>query len=197
MTKTQKHPDRDYARLVEELKNGHQDRLREVYQDHRHAFISWALARFSCQEEEAKEIFQDVMLAFYEHVMNGNIDSLNSQLRTYLFGIGRLMLLKRYRQRKRLVSHEEHFLDNRLAEEQLPGQGMEETERSMVVKRAIEALGDNCRKLLISVYYQKLSGQIIAQQLGYKNADVVKSQKSRCMKELRKLVKQQFERDEV
>ena len=49
-------------------------------------------------------------------------------------------------------------------------------------------LGSHCQKILELFYYQEKKLGDIVNALGYDNKDVVKSQKSRCIKQLRKLI---------
>ncbi len=197
VTKYQERLDSEYPKLVSDLQTGNQHRLREVYETYRMPFLAWAVTRFSCQEEEAREVYQEVILAFYENVVNGKINTLNSKLQTYLFGIGKFILLKRIEKARRLDELGEESLDIAIPADQLPGYEAEQTERSATMLSAINQLGENCRDLLIHVYYHRLSGEIIAERLGYKNSDVVKSQKARCMKKLRTLVQNTFSREDL
>lgn len=197
MTKYQERLDSEYPKLVSDLQAGNQHRLREVYEAYRKPFLMWAISRFRCPEEEATEVYQDLILAFYENVMNGKVNTLNSKLQTYLFGIGKFILLKQIEKGKRLTELGEDSLDIAIPTDQLPGYETEQEERSDTMMAAINQLGDNCRDLLIHVYYHRLSGEIIADRLGYKNPDVVKSQKARCMKKLRTLVQNTFSREDL
>jgi DNA-directed RNA polymerase specialized sigma24 family protein len=45
-------------------------------------------------------------------------------------------------------------------------------------------LGDTCRKILTLYYFEKLSMNDIADQLGFANADTAKTKKYKCKKEL-------------
>lgn len=197
MIKTQEQIDSDYPQLVSDLQKGHQHRLREVYELYRQPFVSWAMSRYRCNKEEAIEIYQDVILAFYENVMNGKINHLSSKLQTYLFGIGKFMFLKRFNQASRHTSVGDNLADLTITDDQIPGHLIEQEERSERLQSALHQLGENCRELLIHVYYHKLSGEVIAEKLGYKNSDVVKSQKSRCMKKLRALVQGHYLPDDL
>lgn len=197
MTKYQERLDSEYSQLVSDLQAGNQQRLREVYEAYRAPFLAWAISRFQCPEDEAKEVYQDLILAFYENVMNGKINSLTSKLQTYLFGIGKFILLKRIEKGKRTEALGEDSLEIAIPADQLPAYETELSDRSTAVMAALEQLGDNCRDLLIHVYYRRMPGDMIADRLGYKNADVVKSQKARCMKKLRTLVQTSFSREDL
>ncbi|MDP5172738.1 MAG: sigma-70 family RNA polymerase sigma factor [Bacteroidia bacterium] len=197
MTNEQELLDLRYANLVEDLQAGRQEELRRVYDAYRTPFLRWAMSRFQIQKEDALEVFQDVILAFYENVMNGKIDSLSSKLQTYLFGIGRFMLIKRFKANERSTSLELLPADtaNALVEADVPQ--MEISERSVMVQQALQRLGTSCRDLLLAVYYHQYSGEVIAERLGYKNPDVVKSQKARCMKQLRDMMTRDFSREDL
>ena len=63
----------------------------------------------------------------------------------------------------------------------------ENENRLDLVEKCLEELGDPCRALLISYYYEKKSMLEIAELLGYKNTDTTKNQKYKCLKRLKKL----------
>ena len=50
---------------------------------------------------------------------------------------------------------------------------------------AFSALGDKCKAVLKLFYYQDYTIEEITKILGYNSKDVVKSQKSRCLKSLK------------
>jgi RNA polymerase sigma factor (sigma-70 family) len=51
-----------------------------------------------------------------------------------------------------------------------------------------EQLGDKCQKVLKLFYYDGFTLEEIQKQLNYDNYNVVKSQKSRCLKTLKELI---------
>jgi RNA polymerase sigma-70 factor (ECF subfamily) len=57
-------------------------------------------------------------------------------------------------------------------------------EQVRVVADLVEALGEPCKSILRYYYYKRFSMEAIAETMQYKNADTVKSQKVRCIKEL-------------
>jgi len=54
------------------------------------------------------------------------------------------------------------------------------------LERTLNELGNPCKQLLESYYYLGLKMKAIASKLGYKNADVAKNLKGRCLKKLKK-----------
>jgi RNA polymerase sigma-70 factor (ECF subfamily) len=63
-------------------------------------------------------------------------------------------------------------------------------ESFQLARRALQKLGDPCRKLIELFYYEKKSITEIADEMDYKNPETAKNQKCKCMARLRKLVEQ-------
>ena len=186
----------DYSDLIRAIRAGDRAPLHDVYVAHRQSFVEWAGAQFRCGEQDARDIFQEVVLIFYENIVSGKIDHLRSHIRTYLFGIGRLLMLQHFRKAGRQADLPEgEALEHQLPAEVEVGEKLELTERQEILRRAIRSLGDKCRQLLTLFYYHHYPAEAIMEALAYKNTDVVKSQKVRCMKSLREIISSQFDLD--
>ena len=62
-------------------------------------------------------------------------------------------------------------------------------EKIKIINECINSLGETCRKILQLYYFDKLSMQELAEQMGYANADTAKTKKYKCKLELDKKVK--------
>jgi len=71
--------------------------LKWLYDNHRTTFVSWALRNFSISEEEAVDTFQESVIVLYQNVMEGKLTKLNCAVKTYLFSVGKNILLKKHR----------------------------------------------------------------------------------------------------
>ena len=69
-------------------------------------------------------------------------------------------------------------------------QKIEEKERNALIKYILNKLDENCREILVLFYYQKLSLESIAEEIGYDGVNSVKSRKYTCMKKLKKIAKE-------
>jgi DNA-directed RNA polymerase specialized sigma subunit len=56
------------------------------------------------------------------------------------------------------------------------------------VQKGYQELGTRCQEVLKMFYYENLSIEEIKNRLNYTSKDVVKSQKSRCIKQLKEIV---------
>ena len=77
--------------------------------------------------------------------------------------------------RLRFVESDEEELKNRI-------------EREEFIGRIVSEMKSPCAELLRAFYWDRLSGQQIAQKLGYSNPDSVKTQKHKCMGKLKALI---------
>lgn len=186
--------------VITRIKSGDRSSLHKVYLQYRGDFLDWASARFNCDEETAKDIWQEVMIIFYENIVEGKLVQLTSKLRTYLFGIGRNLLLRKMDKAKRWVSLEaEEDHDQPEGEdwgELTEDHSLELSERQQMLRSVLAAMGPPCQPLLLLFYYHRYTMESIMERLKYKNADVAKSQKARCMRTLRKQMSG-FQREDI
>lgn len=172
--------------MFERIKQGDKSALHEVYLEHRSSFIEWAAATFRCNQEDAEDVWQEVIIVFYENIIEGKLTELKSQVRTYLFGIGRFMLLRKHEQQKRWADMPERETEESQWIEQAASEHeIELNDQQRMLYGQLQKLGDNCLRLLTLFYYQRFSTESIMNEMGYKSAAVAKSQKARCMRSLR------------
>ena len=173
--------------LIEALKNADSDVLRSIYVSNRASFINFA-NRFDMDREEVLDIYQDAIIALRENAIHGKLDTLNSSIKTYLFSIGKYMIYTRLKEQKKMRPMEEK---GQLENIYIPPYLEEETMLTEEKKRmltAFQALGAQCKKILTLFYYRGFTLDEITRDLDYSSKDVVKSQKSRCLRSLKEQI---------
>lgn len=171
--------------LISLIKQQDEKAIRQVYLEHRQPFLAFA-SRYSIDQESVLDVYQDAVIALCEQAQKGKIDALQSSLRTYLFSIGKFMIYNKLKQSKQMYPVED-FSDMELEIETY-----QEAYSDMEVKQlqqAFQKLGERCREVLQLFYYQEKKLDDILIQLNYSNKDVLKSQKARCIKQLKDLIK--------
>ncbi len=180
--------------LIESLKRGDNSALQQFYSAHRREFVSWVQKGFGYPPEEAADIYQDSIIVVYENILSEKITTLNASLKTYLFSIGKNKLLRKIDKDKKMES--EHGSITRLTEVGAEFDDEQElNERYQAFAEHFETMGDPCKSILQLFYFRNLAMQTIATMMGYKNEDVVKSQKVRCLKTLKAAVLQKLQRN--
>ncbi len=144
----------------------------------------------SGSEDDAKDIYQDVLIVIYEKVRSGSLE-LHCQLKTYMYSVGRRLWLKQLAQRSRFILRDvETPVSDEFALEQINDDLIDHEERDRqfdLMADSLDRLGEPCRTLLDDFYIQHLSMQDITEKFGYTNADNAKTQKYKCLMRLKRL----------
>lgn len=170
--------------ILAEIRKSNEVALRELYKTYYPMVRSLILSN-SGTEPEAKDVYQEAIIAFYENVQRENF-VLTCKIKTYLYAICRRLWLKRLSEKKRFhgkIEEAETFLG---IEEEF-GELEKREQEYDVMKRSLEGLGEPCRTLIKDFYIQDMSMESIRQKHGYTNADNAKNQKYKCLQRLKKL----------
>lgn len=170
--------------LIEQIRSGDRKEIEHIYNQHRAEFLAYA-SRFSLQTDEAVDVYQDSIIVLYENIMSRKLTSLTSSLKTYLFAIGKYKILNRMKSKQPTedINAYEHFL-----QDEAENEFVSKEENIVKMQTAYRKLGAKCREVLRLYYYENRSLQEIMQKLDYASKDVVKSQKSRCIKQIREIL---------
>lgn len=169
---------------LEKIKHRDATSIEQLYKECRTVFINFA-SKYGVHENEAIDIYQDAIIAFIENIQKGKINELKSSVSTYLIAIGKFMIFKKLK--KQSVEHElnvelnnSFYWDDYNAEQQ--------EEQVQLLQQYFKQLGEQCKKIITLFYYEEKKLDQIVELLGYENKEVVKSQKSRCLKQLKNLI---------
>ena len=163
------------SELIQQLRSGNnKDALKEMYKPF--PMVRNFIKVHGGDEDEARDVFQESLLVFYKNVQKPDF-KLTSALSTYLFAICKYLWKDELKKKNRIVSFEakdtpDEVLDH--AVEELKDKWLD---------KALNALGGKCLEILKLFYYEKFSMEKIAEKLGYKNVDTVKTQKYKCIEQ--------------
>ena len=180
--------------LIAKIKDGDEAGLVEVYQQYRSSFIQWAQGSYKVDEATAADVFQDAVVCLYRNIVKGKLESLTSALKTYLFAIGKNILRKKLQTQVALDSDDLWIVENLQAE---PIDHFAENDRQRFVARLMDTLGEPCKSILRYYYFKGFSMESIARAMDYKNENVVKTQKLRCLTTLKSLVRDRYNSDDL
>ncbi|WP_317898849.1 RNA polymerase sigma factor [Aurantibacillus circumpalustris] len=130
--------------------------------------------------EEAKDIFQDSLVIYYEkRIIPGR--AVQDSESNYITGIAKHLWYKKYREDKPLRSLNI-----------LPELSLEEDEPKISenILRFVERSGKKCLELLQCFYYDKLSMKDIAERFGFSGERSATTQKYKCIEKIRDAVKE-------
>lgn len=148
--------------------------------------VAGHVAKMGGSFEEAKDIFQDALVLYYEKVqVNGLI--LNYSEKAYLFGIAKHLWLKHYKEKSKhvpLKSENSTFGDIDAADV-----GYEEVS-SLKLMHLLARAGQKCMQLLSAFYYEKLDMETLAVRFGFSGARSATAQKFKCLEKVKETVKE-------
>lgn len=166
---------------LELLRAGDRDTLKQIYLEHKNGFYLFA-KRYTSEEDQIHNAYQDAIIALMENAQKGKIPSLNSSIGTYLFAVGKYLLYKSLKKKNHHLEITEELSDT-IPFESLEEESKEESIRQLLQK--LKELGPKCKQILQLFYYQSKNLDEIAYLMGYESKDVLKSTKSRCLKQLK------------
>ena len=140
------------------------------------------ISRMGGTLEEAKDIFHDSLVIFYEK-QNERTAPIHSSEEAYLLGISKHLWAKRFQQKLQLTPLNEE--ENKFViteKEQDPS-----TEKLL---RFLETTGEKCMNLLRAFYYDKTSLDGIAKKFGFSSIRSATVQKFKCLEKIRTSIKE-------
>lgn len=174
------------SNLIDFLKKNDEKTIKSFYDENKSAFILFS-KRYNLNQDEILDVYQDAIIALIENAKKGKIDNLQSSISTYFFSIGKFMIFQKLKKSKKSYTTDDfstlEYIDDTYDEDEINLQ-------VKMLQKGFEKLGEQCRKVLQLFYYEEKKLDEIQDALGYSNKDVLKSQKSRCLKQLKDLTKE-------
>ncbi|WP_163514348.1 RNA polymerase sigma factor [Gelidibacter japonicus] len=174
---------------VDALKDNNDKIVRELYGRHRAEFFGFSRT-YRISENDSADIYQEAFLAMRKHAISGKLNEVNCSFKTYLFGIGKYLIFNKHKA-DASMSHYNGNLHNSDSDYESISVDItnELTEQQRLLRHYFKQLGKSCQQMLTLSFYRGLTNEEIAKQYGYESEAVVRSQKSRCLKTLKNLIK--------
>lgn len=145
-----------------------------------------AVARYVSRQggslDEAKDIFQDALVIYYEKAIAGAVQITHSE-KAYLLGIAKHLWYHQQQKQKGNVS------DDVLNYTELPNEEALIPSANRLL-RYLEAAGQKCMDMLQAFYYDKQNMREIAQRFGLSGERSATVQKHKCLEKVRDKVKE-------
>ncbi|MEM8894015.1 MAG: sigma-70 family RNA polymerase sigma factor [Bacteroidota bacterium] len=170
--------------LIRLVKEGDTEAIKPFYLSEKSGFKTWLSSKFEVQGEEINDLYQESMIILLENIRKGLLDQMSSELKTYLYAIGKHLVYNRYKQKRKNADHLDALREH-LVFHLDQGNDPEREQWSKMMATVVEGLLEPCKSILLLFYYQNLKASQISRQLGYKNEGVVRNQKKRCIDSLK------------
>ncbi len=172
------------------------DRIKQLYRDHRDAFLKWIRFHYRCEEDDALDIFQDAIIICYRQMESGKIDDLKVKDSTYLYGIAKNLIRKRQVKQKREAEYVNSEKTSLQSVDLSIYKKHNDDHIHFILKKAFSGMGTKCRELLTLIYYYNYSTEAIKDRMNYNSVEVVRSRKLKCLNVLREVLKSENVKNE-
>ncbi|WP_430905623.1 RNA polymerase sigma factor [Maribacter sp. 2-571] len=172
---------------LKDLQSDDRLKLKVLYNKYRKEFLGFG-KRYHLDDDTLADVYQESFLALRQRAVEGKLNKVNSSMKTYLFGIGKFKIYDTLKARKINTRYQNalHGMVEEIPEIETDAAPIL-SEKQLLLRTQLKALGEKCRQVLTMFYYRGLNIKEIAEQGGYANENVVKAQKSRCLKTLKQL----------
>jgi RNA polymerase sigma factor (sigma-70 family) len=169
------------SEILAKIKQGDESALDYLYKKN-FKMMTKMVINNSGSEDEAKDIYQDALIVFWQKAVSGNL-VLSSKISTFIYSICQNLWRKELERKSKLSSEEKDGSEIN---------DVDRRERIEIINNCISQLGETCRKILNYYYFDNMSMNDIAEKMGFANADTAKTKKYKCKKELDELIKSKY-----
>lgn len=175
---------------IKTLVNSNPKEISSLYYKNRDAFFSFG-KKYGLDYDDLSDVYQEAFIVLRKYALKGKLDSVKSSLKTYLFGIGKFMIYDVLKQKQKTTTYDSfvHVAHDTIESVFLEVEDEELTLEQNLLRTYFKKLGKKCQEMLTLFYSRGLSIDEIVDFTDYTKGSVVRSQKSRCIKKLKEMIK--------
>lgn len=168
--------------VEEKIKEKQEVQIREIYE---RAFprVAAFIGRMGGSFEDAKDIFHDAFVVYYEIIAQGS-SRIRSSEEAYLLGIAKHLWTRKHQRSRMMIPMNEFEREIFVPDDVTP------TVEDKRLLRILESAGRKCMDLLRAFYYQQRPVKEVAGTFGYSSKHAVSAQKYKCLEKIRDTIKQ-------
>jgi RNA polymerase sigma factor (sigma-70 family) len=174
------HSDEDFFHGI---KNNSEAALQRLYKAYFPMILNFIINN-NGTEQEAKDVYQEAIIIFYEKTQEGF--QLSCKIKTYIYSVCRRQWLKRLYEKNKYRGNIDDMEEYINVESEMPA-AEEKEEQFRIMGDSLNQLGEPCRTIIEDFYIKDLSMDEITDKFGYTNSDNAKNQKYKCLQRLKKL----------
>lgn len=172
---------------IERIKKGDLHPLGDVYDAVYPDCINFMKRTFNCSTDDAHDAVMDAFVVLVHKIKQDAY--VNENLKSFLFKVSKNLWLNKSKRDRRLVDWDPKVLETLLIDTGENQDAEDEKELLGQAISAIKSMPKRCNSILSLTLIDGLSLDAVTEILKYKSKEVLKSMKSRCMKNLIKILK--------
>lgn len=151
------------------------------------SFLSAYIKQNQGNDQDAEDIFQEVIVTFIEIIKAGKFRG-DSSIKTFLYTLNKFSWLNELKKRSRLAVRETAYYNDTDEADKDISHLIAEREAKSAVMEMIDRLGSVCKKILVAYYYNDLPMKEILQLVDFQNEQVLRNKKYKCLKSLEQML---------
>ncbi len=169
--------------ILETLRTDKDNSFKLIYEKY-YGLIEYHVLRNSGDSDDAKDLFQDVMIVLVEKLERDDF-VLSAKLKTYIMAIAKNLWLKKLSTSGKKETWDYRHEKDLFQEMQLSIE--KETTYAEKLQHLFTKMTSHCHKLLDDIYYKMKSILEIQKEYGYSTKHNAQNQKHKCVQQLREL----------
>lgn len=177
--------------IIDFIRSKNEREIKNLYDKNKPPFINYFRKYYFISNDEITEMYQESFYTAYSKIRDGY--PLTGKLDALLIGIG-----------KNLYRDEIIRISKNVPLEEAYGQcdenssiDLDETKQDLI-RKAVEKLAEPCKTILRKYYHEKIKYQeLVMEMKNYKNINVLKVQKHKCIQYLKKAILEAFKKMEL
>lgn len=183
--------------IIRRIKEGNYKDLDDLYTHFRNEFLSWGMKHFKLADKDSMiDAWQNAIIAFYQQIASGKLVHLECEVKTYLFVLAKRYLIKTVERNGRTESLNVNDISLHKMETSMEfdwDDPMHFQKRQLT--SAMLSLGAQCKELLNLKFLEELSLDEIMLKKGYNSLNATSASISRCLRNLKDLIKDTLQND--
>lgn len=173
---------------LELLRQGNTQPLIRIFNSNYSTCISHVKRVCQCQDDDAEDLVMDSIIVLRDKILSNEYE--NSNVQSFLISVAINKWKNRKNKYDRIVFFDPLDTENKeLSSTDSPGENDDLRLKELnAIQHAIMSASEKCGELLRRNLYDGIPLEMLVDDLGYKNYNVIKSMKSRCMKKLRQFI---------
>jgi RNA polymerase sigma factor (sigma-70 family) len=167
------------------LQTGNHVDWKQAYDDWRTPFLLYFHQQGVVDRDQVLTLFQDAMVVMFHNITTHKLEApLHSELRTYLFGIGKRLYWRMKGEAAK--AWKDDIPEIPVAPEVEDKE--EQRHRADLVRRLLSQIGEPCRTVLDMFYLRGYSMEALAEEMELPSEGAARKKKFDCLKKMRDLL---------
>lgn len=140
----------------------------------------------SGQEDDAYDVFQEAIMAFYRYVKQDKFKD-QYDIDSFIYSVSRNLWINKAKKEKKIVHPEQPKDENDPADSAEEIMISEEKRKTLL--QLMEKTGSRCKQLLQLSFFHGMSPAEICDKMGFTNENAVKTKKYKCKEKLAEIIR--------